>query len=90
MSDGLPTPDLIYFFRIFTNDVKRHQTEAIAFPSKEAAWHEASTSSGEILREMDGNMHIGMDWRMEVSNAAGELIYRLTFKTEAIERHPNG
>ena len=84
MNDGLPTSDEIYFFRVFTNDVERYQTEGIAFPSKEEAWHEASTSTGEILREMDGHMHIGLNWRMEVSNTAGDLIYRLTFKTEEI------
>jgi len=82
MQDGFPTSDEVYFFRVFTDGIERHRTEGIAFPSKEEAWHEASTSSGEILREMDGKMHVGMDWRMDVTNAAGDVIYRLSFKTE--------
>jgi hypothetical protein len=82
MQDGSPTSDEVYFFRVFTDGIERHRTEGLAFPSKEEAWHEASMSSGEILREMDGHMHTGMDWRMDVSNAAGDLIYRLSFKTE--------
>lgn len=83
MTDSqLPTKSI--FFRVFTNDVERHKTEGIAFPSREEAWREASTSAGEILREMDGNMQIGLNWRMEVSNSAGDLIYRLSFKTEEI------
>ncbi len=91
MTDGLPTSDEIYFFRIFTNGVERHQTEGLPFPSKEEAWEEASASAGEILREMDGKMHIGLDWRMEVSNSAGNLLYRLSFQTEEIgHHHSNG
>jgi hypothetical protein len=82
MQDGLPASDEVYFFRVFTDGIERHRSEGIAFPSKEEAWQEASTSSGEILREMDGKMHVGMDWRMDVSNAAGDVLYRLSFKTE--------
>ncbi|MDB5550216.1 MAG: hypothetical protein JWL86_200 [Rhizobium sp.] len=82
MPDDVQNADEIYFFRVFTDGVERHRTDGIAFPTKEEAWHEASTSSGEILREMDGKMHTGMDWRMDVLNASGDLIYRLSFRTE--------
>ena len=85
MQDELPTSDEIYFFRVFTDGVERHRTEGIAFPSKQDAWEEASISSGEILREMDGKMQVGMDWRMDVFNAAGDIIYRLSFKTEEFQ-----
>lgn len=89
MQNGLPTSDMVYFFRVFTDGIERNATEGIAFASKEEAWQEASTSSGEILREMDGKMHIGLDWRMDVTNAAGELLYRLSFKTEEFSLHTN-
>jgi Domain of unknown function (DUF6894) len=82
MSDRNPTSESIYFFRVFTNDVGRHETEGLVFASKEDAWQEATNSTGEIIRDMDGNMHPGMDWRMDVTNAAGTLIYRLSFKAE--------
>ena len=82
MQDGFPSSDEVYYFRVFTNGIERHRTEGLAFPSREAAWEEASTSTGEILREMDGKMHIGLDWRMDVTDSAGTAIYRLSFKTE--------
>ncbi len=82
MKDDLPTFHEVYFFRVFTDGIERNRTEGISFASREEAWQEASTSSGEILREMDGRMHIGLDWRMDVTNSAGDLIYRLSFKTE--------
>ena len=72
----------LYFLRVFTNGTQRHQTEGITFPSRQELWHEASTSAGEIIREMDGNMHPGLDWRMDVSDSAGDLIYRFSFKAE--------
>jgi hypothetical protein len=67
---------------VFTDGIERHQTDGIAFSSRAEVWQEASTSAGEILREMDGKMHLGMDWRMDVSDADGKLLYRLKFMTE--------
>jgi hypothetical protein len=90
MQSGLPTSDEVYFFRVFTDGIERNATDGIAFASKEEAWEEASTSSGEILREMDGKMHVGLDWRMDVTNVAGDVLFRLSFKTEEFSLHPNG
>ena len=84
MQDGFPSSDELYYFRVFTNGIERHRTEGLAFSSREAAWEEASTSTGEILREMDGKMHIGLDWRMDVTDSADTPIYRLSFKTEEL------
>jgi hypothetical protein len=74
----------LFFFRVFRDGVERHRTEGIEFSSMDEVWEEASTASGEILREMDGKMHVGMDWRMDVSDDDGKLIYRLSFKTEQL------
>lgn len=74
----------IYFFRTVTNGLERNRTEGLAFASKQEAWQEAAISSGEIIREMDGKMHPGIDWRMEVLNSAGDVIYRLSFHGEEL------
>lgn len=74
----------IYFLRIFTNGIARHETEGMAFASRHDVWKEASASACEIIRDMNGNMHPGMDWRMDVSDAAGAVIYRLSFKVEEL------
>lgn len=82
MAELNPETDPIYFLRVFTNGIERHRTEGLAFPSREAAWEEASTSAGEIIREMDGKMHPGLDWRMDVVDEAGRIIYRFCFSAE--------
>jgi hypothetical protein len=83
MQDAGPAPQ-IYFFRTITNGIEGQRTEGLAFASKSEAWEEAAISSGEIIREMDGNMSPGLDWRMEVLNPAGDVIYRLSFKAEEL------
>ena len=82
MQDAGANPLQVYFFRTITNGIERHRTEGLAFASREDAWQEAAISSGEIIREMDGNMHPGLDWRMDVNDSAGDLIYRFSFKAE--------
>jgi hypothetical protein len=71
-----------YCLRIFTNGIARHETDGMTFSSRDDVWTEASASAGEIIREMHGNMHPGLDWRMDVSDAAGTVIYRFSFKAE--------
>jgi hypothetical protein len=82
MHDSNSAQQSLYFFRVFTNGVETHHSEGLEFSSKEDVWHEASTSTGEIIREMDGNMHAGLDWRMDVTDAGGKVIYRFSFKAE--------
>jgi hypothetical protein len=55
-------------------------SEGLEFPDKAAAWHEASVSCGEIIREMEPGSH----WQMEVSDASGKPIYQFTFAAEEV------
>jgi hypothetical protein len=71
-----------FFFRVFTNGIERHQSDGLLFTSKEEAWHEASTSTGEIIREMDGKIEAGLDWRMDVTDEDGALIFRFALTAE--------
>jgi hypothetical protein len=71
-----------FYFRVFTNGVERHASDGLVFSDKHEAWLEASTSTGEIIREMDGKMQPGLDWRMDVTDEAGQLIYRFSFTAE--------
>ena len=49
----------------------------------DAAWVEATTACGEMLRDLDGALKAGPEWRMEVLRESGEVVYRLTFSAEA-------
>jgi hypothetical protein len=81
-SSAKTEPSIRFYFRVFTDGVERHSSDGLLFANKQEAWHEASTSTGEILREMDGKMQPGLDWRMDVTDEAGHPIYRFTFKAE--------
>ncbi len=41
-------------------------------------------SCGEIIREMDGKIGPGCNWRMEVADHTGQAIYRFTFTAEEL------
>jgi hypothetical protein len=40
---------------------------------------------GEMIRTIDGHLQPGDRWRMEVTDEAGKLIYRLLFMAESSE-----
>jgi hypothetical protein len=44
-------------------------------------------SSCEIIREMRA-VEPGMDWRMEVTDEAGQPVYRIRFTAEAVINGP--
>jgi hypothetical protein len=54
-------------------------------PNDEAAWEEATTTCGEMIKELDGKLKAGPDWVMVVTNDAGHKLYRLRFSAEVYE-----
>jgi hypothetical protein len=81
MTDSWSVAGDQYFLRVFSDGVEKYETEGIRFPTHEAAGLEAVRSSAEILHDMDGKAP-GIDWRMDVTDTAGKLIYRVSFKAE--------
>jgi hypothetical protein len=73
-----------YFFRITRNGTSMDHSDGLEFADRAAAWQEASTSAGEIIREMDGKIEPGCHWQMEVSDHSGQPIYRFTFTAEEV------
>jgi hypothetical protein len=59
--------------------------DGIELADDRAAWVEATTACGEILRDLDGDLKAGSEWRMEVTRESGEIVYRLTLVTEAFK-----
>jgi hypothetical protein len=64
-----------------TGSPKSHPT-TIDFPDNEAAWEEATTAAGEMLRDLDGKLKPGDKWEMEVRLASGETLYRIRVSSE--------
>ena len=49
-----------YFFNIHHDDVEL-DPEGQDLPDQDAAWEEATTAAGEILRDLDGKLRPGHD-----------------------------
>lgn len=70
-----------YSFHIQHKNV-RDET-VMDLPDTDAAWKEATITAGQILGDLDGAL-TGPEWRMEVTDEAGNLIGVLRL---LIERH---
>jgi hypothetical protein len=75
-----------YFFNITQGKLPRPADEGMQLPNHEAAWEEATTTCGEMIKELDGKLKAGPEWRMEVTTESGAVLYRLRFSAEVYEQ----
>jgi hypothetical protein len=76
----------LYFFSVSHGQKPTLPRPGLEFPDDEAAWEEATTACGEMIRDLDGDLKAGPEWRMEVTNETGDVIYRLRFSAEAYDK----
>lgn len=51
-------------------------------PDPIAAWHEATASAGQSIRDLDGRLAPGSAWRMDVLNETRSVIYSIEVKAQ--------
>ncbi|MET3905915.1 hypothetical protein ABID59_000236 [Bradyrhizobium sp. S3.3.6] len=73
-----------FFFVVADGRNMEIQNDGLELPDRDAAWVEATTACGELLRDLDGKLLPGDQWSMKVKDAAGADIYLLEFKTSAV------
>lgn len=71
-----------YFFNIQHGQPDPDET-GMDLPDNDAAWKEATITAGKLLQDMDGTLKPGREWRMEVTDAAGNLIWVLRLLAES-------
>ena len=77
----------LYIYRITYGDgAPAWPHDGVELAGDAAAWVEATTACGEMLRDLNGALKAGPEWRMEVTRQSGEVLYRLTFVAEAFNR----
>jgi hypothetical protein len=74
-----------YFFDFTGNDEAASDNDGLTLLDHQAAFEEATMACGEMIRTIDGHLQPGNGWRMEVTDEAGKLIYRLLFMAESFE-----
>lgn len=72
-----------YYFRLSGSLNTEMKNEGLDLPDKHAAWSEATTACGELLKDLDGNLKPGDKWQMTVKDEAGADLYELEFRTKA-------
>jgi hypothetical protein len=65
----------IFHFHTRHGDDSRDDTEGMELKDLPQAWHEATCTAGEILRDMDGALD--REWRMDVSDHGGTPLFSL-------------
>jgi hypothetical protein len=74
-----------YFFHILHGDESYRDQVGEELPDNGAAWHEATVSAGQSIRDLNGKLTPGTKWCMQVVNEAGGIIYSIEVKA-----HRNG
>ena len=70
-----------YFFHV-TDGYSARDTEGTELPDIYAAQDQAIRTSGEILRDMGGKFWDGTDWKLEVADEHGQVLFVLRFSAE--------
>ena len=72
-----------YFFHVHHGEESFVDEVGEDLPDDHAAWAEATSSAGESIRDLDGRLQPGRDWRMEVTAAGRDLLYVIEVKARA-------
>jgi hypothetical protein len=75
-----------YFFTVLDGHKSTLKNEGLDLPDNDAAWVEATTACGELLRNLNGRLRPGDHWSMRVKDEVGTDLYVLEFKTSSLEQ----
>ncbi|MGC2084272.1 MAG: hypothetical protein WA702_13065 [Bradyrhizobium sp.] len=71
-----------YFFNV--HDVKPSIDEhGEELPDDEAAWKEATSFAGALIKDIDGEFRPGQEWSLEVTDDAGKSLYQIHISAKA-------
>jgi hypothetical protein len=72
----------MFFFQVLSTD-QHIDPEGSDLPDLEAAWRTATKSAGELLRELDGNLKPGEEWRLNVTDESGNAVFDIRIDSVA-------
>ena len=72
----------LYFFHV-RHIHQRLDLDGLELPDIRAAWHEATTSAGELLKELNGDLKPGQDWCMRVADEFENTLFEIHIKPTA-------
>jgi hypothetical protein len=69
-----------YFFNVRYGEESYQDEVGEELTDNIAAWHEATASAGQSIRDLDGRLTPGSAWCLEVVNESGSTIYSIEVK----------
>lgn len=76
----------LYFFQITKNGKTVRPEESLELSDMKAAWEEATTACGEMIKELDGSLEAGTDWNIEIQDEFRNKLRELTVSAKSISR----
>jgi hypothetical protein len=73
-----------FYFNVF-HTREQLDWEGEELPDRHAAWAEATATAGEILRDLDGSLKAGQEWRLEVLDEFRATLYVLHINAEKVK-----
>lgn len=73
-----------YFFHTFHGTPLRDEV-GVVLPDTATAWEQATQTTGQILRDLDGALKPNKEWRMEVTDEKGKRLFALSMATAIYE-----
>jgi hypothetical protein len=70
-----------YFFHVQYHGADRDE-DGSELSDDQAAWREATKLLGAILQEINGQLQPGPEWRMEVEDGQGTVLFTLIVQSE--------
>ena len=70
-----------FYFDIH-DGVSQPDPDGSEMPDKDAAWSEAVRCCGEMLKDIDGQLQRGSEWRMDVTDEDRQPVFTLRFLSE--------
>lgn len=70
-----------YYFPIFHKHVQP-DNEGLELADRHAAWEQATKTAGEVLKDIDGNLHLGDEWRLEVEDEFRQPLFAIRVNAE--------
>lgn len=76
-----------YFFNTFDSESRSHVDDVgEELPNREAAWEAATRYAADVLRDLDGALRHGHDWRLEVLKEDRSRVFQITVHGDDLEQ----